>query len=394
MRGRALRVIGLLSGTSMDGIDAALVRLRGSGPDVRADLIAFRTFPFAAADRKRLAAAAGPGRKDAEERARLHVRMGELSARAAIRLSAPHGGIEKVDLIGSHGQTLLHLPSGRERASVQVGDGTVIAERTGVPTVFDFRAADLAAGGEGAPILAVTDYLLFRSARVGRVLLNIGGIANVTLLPANASWEETIAFDTGPGNGLIDRIARLASGGKRPFDRGGRWAAGGKVDSLLLASLMEHPFLRRRPPKTTGTEVFGDALARALWKKARRRALPSADLLATVTAFTARTVGREVRRRTGEEWQVFVGGGGACNRFLMEAIQDEFRPRIVRPVDHLGFPSGAREAVGFALLAGEFAHGNRYPLRRVTGGGGEAPLGVLAPGGRPLRLTPIQRKEK
>jgi len=202
-KGREIRVIGLLSGTSVDGIDAALVRVQGSGEELRARLVGFRTTPFPASVRERLRAATGGGDVAAGELARLDARLGRLFAGAALRLAARHGGIGRVDLIGSHGQTVLHAPRGPEGATVQIGSGPVLAERSGVPVVYDFRAADVAAGGEGAPLLPIADYLLFRSARADRVILNIGGMANLTVLPAGAPWESTLAYDTGPGNALI-----------------------------------------------------------------------------------------------------------------------------------------------------------------------------------------------
>ncbi|MFH1680509.1 MAG: anhydro-N-acetylmuramic acid kinase [Candidatus Eisenbacteria bacterium] len=384
-RAGTLRVIGLLSGTSMDGVDAALVEIRGSGLSLRARLEAFRTVPFGRRDRERLLAAAGLGMKDAEERARLHVRLGEIFARAAIQIASGRGGIASVDLIGSHGQTILHLPARREGATVQIGCGAVIAERTGVPTVHDFRAADVAAGGEGAPLLPIADYLLFRSSRADRALLNIGGIANVSILPAGAPWERTLAYDTGPGNSLIDRTAALLSGGKAAMDRGGRGAAGGSVHRGILRSLLGHPFLRRRPPRSTGIEVFGDDLARELLQKGRAARIGPDDLLATVSAFTAASAGAEIRRRTAPGAEVYLCGGGARNRTLLGMLEEEIAPRAILPIERLGVPADAREAVGFAVLASEFLRGNRYPMKAVTGARGAPPLGVLAPGPRPFR---------
>jgi anhydro-N-acetylmuramic acid kinase len=383
---RELRVIGLLSGTSMDGVDAALVAVRGSGASLRARLLAFRTTAFTGADRKRLGAAAGIGRREAAEAARLDVRAGEIFAGAAIRLASRHGGIGRVDLIGSHGQTILHLPGGREAATVQIGSGAVIAARTGAPVVHDFRAADVASGGEGAPLLPITDYLLFRSARTDRVILNIGGIANITVLPAGAPWEGTLAYDTGPGNALIDRIASTLTKGRSPCDRNGRGAARGRAVPAILETLLDHPFLYERPPRSTGTETFGDALAAAIVRKGRRLRATGNDLLATATLFTARTAGSEIRQRTGPSAVVYVSGGGAHNRTLLGMLAEEVAPRRVLPLDALGVSPDAREAVGFALLASEFVRGARYAMRAVTGARGAAPLGCFSPGARPYHL--------
>ncbi|MBN1826960.1 MAG: anhydro-N-acetylmuramic acid kinase [Candidatus Eisenbacteria bacterium] len=392
MKKNVTRVIGLNSGTSMDGVDAALVEIRGAGPGLSARVVDFRHEAIRKGDRERLLRAAGRGAREAEERARLHARVGELFARAALRLAERNGGIGTIDLIGSHGQTLLHLPARREGASVQIGDGAVIAARTGTATVFDFRAADVAAGGEGAPLLPLTDWLLFRSPRRDRVLLNIGGIANFTLLPAGCSLEEVVAFDTGPGNALIDRIARLASGGKRRFDPGGAGAARGIVDRETLARLMRHPFLRRRPPKSTGTSVFGDAMAGELWEAGRKKGLGAEGILATATAFTARSAAEAIAARAAPDAEVYVCGGGARNRTLAAMIADGIAPRPLLPFEKLGVDPDAREAVGFALLAGEFVAGNRYDLGGITGSRGAPLLGVLAPGSRPFRI--VWRKEK
>ncbi|MBM3319969.1 MAG: anhydro-N-acetylmuramic acid kinase [Candidatus Eisenbacteria bacterium] len=385
-RSGSLRVIGLLSGTSMDGIDAALLEIRGVGSLLQLQLEAFAVFPFGRADRARLSAIAGRGPRDAEERARLHVRVGELFARAASRLAARHGGIGAVDLIGSHGQTILHAPARRGGATVQIGCGVVIAERTGVPTVHDFRSADIAAGGEGAPLLPIADYLLFRSSRVDRVLLNIGGIANLTVLPAGGAWEETLAYDTGPGNALLDRLAALASGGREDCDRGGRRAARGTVHRGILRALLAHPFLRRRPPRSTGTEVFGDALARDLWDRGRAARIGADDLLATAAAFTAASAAGEIRKRSAPGAEVYLCGGGARNRTLVRRLAEEIAPRNLLPIERLGIPADAREAVGFAVLAAEFARGARYPMKAITGARGAPLLGILAPGPRSFRL--------
>lgn len=385
-KGRGIRVIGLLSGTSVDGIDAALVRVQGSGEELRARLVGFRTTPFPARIRERLRAATGGGDVAAGELARLDALLGRLFAGAALRLAASRGGIRRVDLIGSHGQTVLHAPHGPEGATVQIGSGPILAERTGVPVVYDFRAADVAAGGEGAPLLPIADYLLFRSARADRVILNIGGMANLTVLPAGAPWESTLAYDTGPGNALIDRIARLTSGGRAAFDRAGRGAARGRPVPAILEALERHPFLRERPPRSTGTETFGDALAEGIVREGRRRRADADDLLATATLFTARSAGREIVRRSGRKAEVYVTGGGARNRTLVRLLAEETAPRAIGPLDRLGVPPDAREAIGFALLASELVAGRGYPMRAITGAGGAAPLGSLAPGPRPFRI--------
>ncbi len=390
-----LTVIGLLSGTSVDGVDAALVRISGRGTACRARLERFDTFPFTKRQKERIAGAAGPGRRDSAELARLDTALGKIFARAALRIAGDEKAAGTVDLVGSHGQTMLHLPGGREGVSVQIGSATVIAQLTGIPVVSDFRSADVAAGGEGAPLLPVTDFLLFRSERKSRLIVNIGGMANLTFLPAGGSWEETRAYDTGPGNVLIDRIVTLQSAGRRRFDRGGASAARGRVDRPLLRRLLAHPFLRRKPPKSTGFEEFGDTLAADLVRRATRRRVGEADLLATVTAFTALSAGREiVRCAAGERGvELYVCGGGARNRTLVQILEEE-TGLVARPLDDLGIPSKAREAVGFALLASEFVRGSVFPMTHITGARRGAPLGVFTPSVRPFSISLSGRRGK
>lgn len=390
---RSFRVIGLLSGTSMDGIDAALVRIAGDGPGCRVVLEGFRTFPFPRRDRLNLLAAAGPGRRDAASMVMLSIRLGVLFARAALSLADAHGGRGKIDLIGSHGQTVLHIPGRPHGATVQIGSGPEIAARTGIPVVYDFRSADVAAGGEGAPLLPITDFLMFGGARCDRVILNIGGIANVTFLPAGGVWEDTVAYDTGPGNALIDRIVRLETDGARRFDRGGASAERGKPNPVILKRLMSHKFLKLRPPRSTGTEEFGDNLARRLFREAKRKGISHVDLLATVAEFTAASAAGEIVRLIGREKgaEVYVCGGGARNGHLMRRLEERIDSIPVRHVDDLGIPADAREAAGFALLASELVRGNRYPMKRITGAKGMPPLGVLAPAERPVAID-LSRK--
>ncbi len=392
-RKRSLRVIGLLSGTSMDGVDAAVMRISGSGPTCRVALEGFRTFPFPKRDRLRLLAAAGPGRHNSTESAKLSIRLGTLFARAALRIADAHGGREKIDLIGSHGQTMLHIPGGREGASVQIGGGPEIAARTGIPVVYDFRAADIAAGGEGAPLLPITDFLIFGGGRRDRMILNIGGIANLTFLPAGGAWEDTVAYDTGPGNALIDRLVHLETDGARRCDSGGRGAARGRTNSAMLQKLMSHSFLKLRPPRSTGTEEFGDLLARKLYREAKRKGIGQTDLLATVTEYTAASAGGEIRKllAPGRRSEIHVCGGGARNRHLIRLLGEKIGSSTVRPMDDLGIPADAREAVGFGLLASEFIHGNRYSMKHITGAKGASPLGVLALAGRPASIA-LSRK--
>jgi len=381
---KRLRVAGLMSGTSADGVDAAVCDITSRGVRV----VAFHTRPYPAAVRRRLLdlfAGKGPG---VEDLCHLNAVLGELFAEALVRLCEARGiGLESVDLVGSHGQTVCHLPAGRRfrgrrvGSTLQIGEPSVIAERTGIATVADFRPRDVAAGGEGAPLVPYADWFLFRHATRTRTVQNIGGIANVTFLAAGGGVEDVVAFDTGPGNMVIDRLVSLATGGRRAFDASGRMAARGSVDGRLLSRLMRHPFVRRRPPKSTGREAFGAAFSDALWDRGRRAGLSAADVVATATAFTAESIAQAYRRhlpRLPDE--VFLCGGGARNAALRESVAQALRPARVALTDELGIDADAKEAVSFAVLARETVRGVAANVPAATGAGRPVVLGKLVPG--------------
>ena len=383
-------VIGLMSGTSFDGVDAALVRLRGHGTATRVELLAFETYPYPPALRQCVAeaSAAETGRVDLV--CRLNVLLGELFAEAAVAVAAEAGvAMRRVDLIGSHGQTIHHLPepasvAGRRvAATLQIGEPSVIAERTGVTTVADFRPRDMACGGQGAPLVPYVDYLLFRHRSRGRLVLNIGGIANVTWLPPRATPEQVLAFDTGPGNMLLDALTRRLTDGRRTFDRGGAMAWRGAVSEPLLRWLMAHPYLRREPPKSTGRELFGAPFADELL--ARAEGLSPDDVLATAAAFTAGSIREAVGRYIephGAVDEVIASGGGCHNRAVMRRLAEAFSAAPVRTSDDLGIPVDAKEAVAFAILAHETIVGRPGNLPSATGARKPAVLGKIVPGRR------------
>ena len=372
--------VGLMSGTSADGVDAALVRLRGAGLETRFEVLAFRQFPYSAPLRRRVLRAAAEG--STRDVCELNVLVAEAFAAAALETARAAG--TTVDFIGSHGQTLHHVPPARGRAraagvpsSLQVGSGAVIAERTGAVTVSDFRPRDLAAGGQGAPLVALFDFLAFRRARGHVALQNLGGIANVTVVGSGP--EDVIAFDNGPGNMVIDALAARATMGRQRMDRDGRMAAAGRVDRGLLRRLLAHPFLAVPPPKSTGREAFGQAYADALIRN--RGARGARDLLATVTRFTAEAIHRSYAefvlpdRRVLE---VLVSGGGARNPVLMAHLRELFAPLPVRPVVEHGLTPENKEAVAFAVLAHETLHGHAGNLPAATGAGWPVVLGQVA----------------
>ena len=381
------RVIGLMSGTSADGVDAALVEVGRSESGVR--LVAFTGLPYPRELRKEILEVSEARSGNAGDICRLNVILGEWFARSAFKVCRKAGvAMSGVDLIGSHGQTVHHLPNEYHgfgvttRSSLQIADPSVIAERTGVTTVADFRARDMAAGGQGAPLVPVVDYLLFRSVREGRVLLNIGGISNVTVLPAGCGTEDVLAFDTGPGNMLMDGLTGVLTGGRLAYDENGSYAAAGNVSGSLLAELMRHPFLKEAPPKSTGREAFGATLVRDVL--AWRGRLPDEDLVATATAFTARSIADALTRFVVPVIPVgrmAVSGGGARNPVLMEMLRGAVPGMDICESDALGVPSEAKEAIAFAVLANASVEGRTGNLPAATGASGSVVLGVVAPGG-------------
>ncbi|MFP4623318.1 MAG: anhydro-N-acetylmuramic acid kinase [Gemmatimonadota bacterium] len=379
-----MRVVGLMSGTSLDGIDAALVEIGGGDPDAPDwRLLAFETMPFGSDRRGEIHDTILQG--SAGSLARLHARLGEWLAEAVLQLCRSAGvSLPSIDLIGSHGQTVWHQPTGDggRGATLQLGDPATVAERTGIPVVSDFRSRDVAAGGEGAPLVPWVDRLLFATDHV-RVLQNIGGMANLTRVPPRGSDDPLVAFDTGPGNALIDAAVELATNGAQCFDRDGAWARRGTVDDDLVAELLGDPFFRRPPPKSTGRETFGRGYVQTLVGQV----LPTdraawADLIATLTAFTARSIADAVARwiRTEPGGELIVTGGGARNGALMGMLREAVAPLPVATGEVLGMDPGAKEAVAFAVLA--WAHAARRPgnVPSVTGAAGPRILGSYTPG--------------
>jgi len=378
-------VVGLLSGTSADGVDAVLVRITRIRAGVRVRQLAFTTVPYPPGLKDALLANSLPGSSSVDVVCRLNVLVAYCFADAVRRIATKaRVPMTRIDLIGSHGQTVQHLPVAEKlfgieiRSTLQLGSPSTIAVRTGIPTVGDFRAADVAAGGQGAPLVPYLDYLLFRSPCRNRILLNLGGIGNVTVLPKNCSLGDVRAFDTGPGNmvidGLMQRLYRL------PYDPRGRTASRGHIDSGLLRWLMSHPFLQLRPPKSTGREEFGRMFMDALLRQTSH--LSSEDVVATVTEFTALSVyDQYVRfiRRSVQAEELFVSGGGVHNRFLMRRLAGHFWPVPVHPVEDLGISSDAKEAVLFAVLANETIDGRPANVPGATGASRPVILGTVCP---------------
>ncbi len=385
--GGGMKVVGLMSGTSADGIDAALVNIvrRGGRPNITP--IAFASLPYPRTLQQRVVDLSLHGQ--VAEICHMNMYLGELFAKAALKvIRAAKCQPSDIHAIGSHGQTIHHLPKGtREpgtglvRSTLQIGEPAVIAERTGITTVANFRPRDMAAGGEGAPLVPYAHAIAFSHARRGRLVVNIGGISNVTYLPAGGGVVDVRAFDTGPGNMVLDAIIRGATKGQRAYDAGGRWASRGTVNRALLTELMAHPFLTRRPPKSTGREEFGAPFVRTLLDRQKRARLSMEDLLATCAAWTAEAIGSSRRWVHGKIDDVIVGGGGVSNRAIMASLRTVFAPAPVLTFDECGWSSKAFEATAFALLAHDLLHGQCTNVPQVTGARRSVLLGSVVPGG-------------
>ncbi len=291
---------------------------------------------------------------------------------------------KSIDLIGSHGQTIRHDPAGKKLGSrkmlstLQIGEPCVIAQRTGITTVADFRPADIAAGGQGAPLVPFVDFLMFSDKRKNRIVQNIGGIANATFLYAGKSPDKVIAFDTGPGNMVIDALMAIITGGKKHYDKDGKTAASGKVNRPLLAELMKYPYFRKSPPKSTGREMFGLQFAQALYITAKNRRITNADIIATATALTAKTVADAYKRFfTGHLDEVILCGGGARNKTLVSMIADFVSPSKTLITDSFGINADAKEAICFAVLAAYTILGKPNNLPSATGANKPAILGKI-----------------
>ena len=383
-------VAGVMSGTSADGINVALVRVEDARPtktrglhQIKFELIGHAEYPYPQRVRKFVLAVMNSQRAGVADLARLNFLLGELYAEAI--LATQRRFRVKGELVGCHGQTIYHQGEtapflGRKLAVTwQTGEGAVIATRVGVPVVSDFRPADMTAGGKGAPLVPYLDFLLYRDADVGRIVQNIGGIANLTAIPAGASSMQVIAFDTGPGNMLIDAVMEQLF--RKPYDRDGRVAASGKVLDRVIADILRQPFFRRKPPKTAGREEFGREFAERFVRRCGRAV--SRDIVATATALTARSIADSIQRlvlgRRGYG-EFIVSGGGAKNPTLMAMLADELRPLgiEIRLSDEFGLPSEAKEAAAFAVLAYESWHRRPSNMPSATGAKRPAILGKIS----------------
>jgi anhydro-N-acetylmuramic acid kinase len=388
MSQKPMIVLGLMSGTSADGIDVALARISGAPPNLNAKLLGHTSVKFPPAVRKEILRVAEQHPITAGALSQLNFRLGELFAGAALAACrkfriAP----KKIALIGSHGQTIFHqgrpVPyfAAPTASTLQIGEASIIAARTGITTIGDFRPADLALGGQGAPLVPYVDYLLYRHPKLGRVSLNLGGIANITVLPHAAKPQRVFAFDTGPSNMLIDALVSHFTRGRQRFDKNARLASQGRSIPALLNDLLNDPYLKLAPPKSTGREYFGHAYVKKLFTLgSRHRAKPN-DLVRAATIFTALSIvdalNRFVLPKT-KIHQLIVSGGGAHNPLILAQLSAALPGVEVLPSSRLGVPEDAKEAFAFALLAYETFHQRPANVPSATGARGPAILGKIS----------------
>lgn len=379
-------VVGLMSGTSADGIDAIVARVSGGGNTLKAEVVAHRHTHFGSELRRRILHAGLHG--TVSQICELNFEVGELFARAASEaIRAAKLKPKDIFVIGSHGQTVHHLPNAKYPSTLQIGEPSVIAERTGITTVGDFRVRDMAAGGQGAPLVPFTDWALFTHPTHPRIVQNLGGIGNLTLLLPKAKLTDVRAFDTGPANMVIDALVTMLSRGKVTYDKGGKGAARGKVSAKLLTECMKHPYLKRTPPKTTGREEFGEMFLHEFLAKGKKLKLSNDDLVATATAFTAESVVDAYRRfvfprikaKALSQLQVILGGGGAKNSTLVRMLFERLDVGELCAHEDFGMDSSAKEPLAFAIMAYETLHGRPSNVPSVTGARRAVTLGKIVP---------------
>ncbi|HOB16716.1 MAG TPA: anhydro-N-acetylmuramic acid kinase [Defluviitoga sp.] len=381
-------VVGLMSGTSVDGIDVALIDISEKcAEELNVKVVNFINKPYNNEIREKILECCDPKTSSVDKICRVNFELGELfasSVKEVVSLSSLK--LQDIQLIGSHGQTVYHDVENDFISSLQIGEAAVIAQRTGITTVSNFRARDIAAGGQGAPLVPYVDYILFKSPEFSRVLQNIGGIGNYTYIPKNAKLDEIQGTDTGPGNMLIDGVVQILTNGEKTFDKDGEIAKKGTVSIELLNELKKHPFILKEAPKTTGREVFGLNYAKEIVNKAKALKLKDEDIVATVTNFTAFTIVDAYCRFIGNKIdQIIISGGGAYNPSLVETIKSYVKNLLgndisVMPLERLGYSSDAKEAVAFAVLAYQTYKGRYNNVPQITGAKSYVTLGDITPG--------------
>ncbi|MEM0212561.1 MAG: anhydro-N-acetylmuramic acid kinase [Candidatus Methanomethylicia archaeon] len=367
--------LGIMSGTSLDGVSIVIAKLKGNWINTKFKILYHKTFEYDNEIRRLILKSTNPKTGNVKRICQLNYVLGMIFAEKALE-AMDEVGLSRgdVDFIASHGQTIYHNPKIEDiygyktRSTLQIGEPSIIAYKTKIITIADFRHKDVAAGGNGAPISAYADYIIFRSIDICRAIQNIGGIANVTYIPRNAEIKDVIAFDTGPGNMIIDAIVREMSHGKLNMDLNGEIAAKGKVNEVLLNYMMKHPYLKKKPPKTTGREEFGESYVKKIIGKAREMNLKWEDIIATATYYTAKTITESYIKYLPEKPdEIIIGGGGSRNRVLMEMIK-ELNPKTkISLHEDYGIPSQAKEPLVMIILANETISGFPNNVPSATG---------------------------
>lgn len=372
--------VGLMSGTSLDGIDAALVEIKGSGINTKVDLLEFETFKIPSEIKNEIKKACLEDKSSVDLICSLNFKLGNLFADAVIDiLNKANIDIEQLDYIASHGQTIYHIPKDREglvKSTLQIGEASVIAYKTNTLVISNFRVMDMAANGEGAPLVPYTEYILYSEKEKGIALQNIGGIGNVTVLPESNLIDDIFAFDTGPGNMAIDEACNILFG--IPYDKDGKIASSGFVNDEMLNELMKMKYIHEKPPKTTGREDFGQRFVEKIIDKYSQ--LKSEDIIATLTMFTAKSISYNYKKfiiPNNKLEKVIIAGGGAHNKTLIKFIKEELEGIEVLIQEDLGFSSDAKEAIAFAVLGNETLNNNFSNVPSATGANEKVILGQI-----------------
>ena len=349
--------VGIMSGTSLDGVDAALVEIHGTNTDTTVQLVEFTTYPLSAKIVKKIKEVLSIETSSVDKICSLNVELGYVFSEAAKAVCRKADfPLEKVDFVASHGQTIYHLPvpgTHQLASTLQIGESAIIAEETQTTVVSDFRTRDMAVKGQGAPIVPYSEFVLYRDEKRTRLLQNIGGIGNVTVIPAGAQMEDVLAFDTGPGNMIIDELCQQFY--QEAYDKNGEHAAIGKIDQALLSEMMAHPYIERPYPKTTGREDFGVEYTAALIEKWQKKVVPD-DFIATATQFTAQSIAVNIRAFMNHQSDLIIGGGGSYNPVLVQMIKEQLPGRTVLIQEEVGFSSEAKEAIAMTVLANQTIH--------------------------------------
>jgi len=381
-------VIGLMSGTSVDGIDAALVNIEEQNDGLSVKIVDFISLPYQKIFKEKIFKAADLEKSRLQDIAELNIELADKFVEAVFELLKDSSySVRDIDLIASHGQTIYHnVETQAKIATLQIGAGAVIAQKTSITTICNFRMRDLAAGGEGAPLIPYVDHLLYTSPNKNRVLQNIGGIANFTYLPAAADFKEIKGSDNGPGNMLIDYAVKILTENQFDYDKDGQMAAQGKIDKELLNFMLDHPFIKRDIPKSSGRRDFGESYARKIIKLARQKNLVANDIIATITAFTAEAVVNSYQRFLGSQIdEIIISGGGSYNNFLLDKIRELSQQKIaaeiqVLTLEDIDQSSEAKEAAAFAVLGYQTLKGRKNNVPAATGAKEAVVLGDIIPG--------------